>query len=134
MVLSHIFRPTRIILIAIAIAVLGVASVVWLRLKGVQTASPPPVAAAKPTPTSGPREPTIDVMQVVQHGHIIEIRAKTEAGASVMVNGEKAAVIFDNATIRHFVGPLPDGISEITISAQNEQGGVATKRVSVVLP
>lgn len=52
----------------------------------------------------------------------------------VMVNGEKAAVIFDSSRIKQFVGPLPDGITVITITAQNEKGGVNTHEVAVVLP
>ncbi len=51
-----------------------------------------------------------------------------------MVNGERAAVIFAGSRIRHFVGPLPDGITVVTITAQNDEGGVITKRLAVVLP
>lgn len=83
---------------------------------------------------AAPPVPNIDVTDVVQHGHIIEIKANTDPGTTVMVNGERAAVIFDGGGIRHFVGPLPDGISYITITAQNKEGGVNTKQLSVVLP
>lgn len=83
---------------------------------------------------AAPPVPNIDVTGVVQHGHIVEIKAKTDPGTTVMVNGERAAVIFDGGGIRHFVGPLPDGISYITITAQNKEGGVNTRQLSVVLP
>jgi hypothetical protein len=64
----------------------------------------------------------------------MEIVAETDPGTTVMVNGQKAAVIFAGSRIRHFVGPLPDGVTVITITAQNDEGGVNTKRLAVVLP
>jgi hypothetical protein len=84
--------------------------------------------------TSGPRAPVLNVESITAYGHIVEIQAETEPGATVMVNGEKAAVIFAGARIRHFVGPLPDGVTVVTITAQNDEGGVITKRLAVVLP
>jgi hypothetical protein len=76
----------------------------------------------------------LHVDSITPHGHIVEIRAQTEPGTTVMVNGERAAVIFDGSRIRHFVGPLPDGIILITITAQNDEGGVNTQKLAVVLP
>src|SRR5256885_13012607 len=38
------------------------------------------------------------------------IRSETDPGTTVMVNGERAAVIFAGSRIRHFVRPLPDGV------------------------
>jgi hypothetical protein len=64
----------------------------------------------------------------------VEIQAETEPGTTVMVNGEKAAVIFAGSRIRHFVGPLPDGVTVVSITAQNDEGGVITKTLAVVLP
>jgi hypothetical protein len=32
------------------------------------------------------------------------------------------------------VGPLPDGITVVTITAQNDEGGVITKRLAVLVP
>jgi hypothetical protein len=78
--------------------------------------------------------PALDVESIVQHGHILEIVAETEPGATVMINGEKAAVIFDGHGLKHFVGPLPDGVTIITITVQNDSGGVNTRELSVVLP
>ena len=51
-----------------------------------------------------------------------------------MVNGERAAVIFNGSRIGHFVGPLPDGVNVITITAQDEAGGVNTKQIAITIP
>ena len=95
----------------------------------------------KPTATVGtqskpsdPRKPLLNVDSVTAHGHILEISAETEPGTTVMVNGERAAVIFNGSRIRHFVGPLPDGINVITITAQDEAGGVNTKQIAITIP
>jgi hypothetical protein len=83
---------------------------------------------------SSPRTPVLNVESITPYGHIVEIVAETDPGTIIMVNGERAAVIFPGSRIRHFVGPLPDGIDVITITAQNDEGGVNTKRVAVALP
>jgi hypothetical protein len=84
--------------------------------------------------TLGPRPPLLNVESMTAYGHIVEIEAETEPGTTVMVNGEKAAVIFAGSRIRHFVGPLPDGVTVVSITAQNDEGGVITKSMAVVLP
>ena len=80
---------------------------------------------------SGPNVPRLHFDTVVEHGHIIEIQGTTEPGASVMINGEPVPVIFEGATFRYFVGPLPTGLTVLTISAQTEDGGVNTQRAAV---
>src|SRR5581483_11481998 len=50
----------------------------------------------------GPRTPVLNVESITAYGHIVEIEAETEPGTTVMVNGEKAAVIFAGSRIRHF--------------------------------
>jgi hypothetical protein len=87
-----------------------------------------------PSSILGPRTPVLNVESITPYGHIVEIQAETDPGTTVMVNGERAAVIFAGSRIRHFVGPLPDGITVITITAQNDEGGVITKRLAVVVP
>jgi hypothetical protein len=84
--------------------------------------------------TLSPRPPVLNVESITAYGHIVEIQAETEPGTTVMVNGEKAAVIFAGSRIRHFVGPLPDGVTVVSITAQNDEGGVITKTLAVVLP
>jgi hypothetical protein len=87
-----------------------------------------------PLRSLGPRTPVLNVESITPYGHIVEIQAETDPGTTVMVNGEKAAVIFAGSRIRHFVGPLPDGITVVTITAQNDEGGVITKRLAVLVP
>lgn len=81
-----------------------------------------------------PDVPSLKIDRIIQHGHIVEIQAMVPPGATVMVNGERAAVIWEDGEIRHFVGPLPDGVSEIAITVQNDSGGTNTQQLSVSLP
>jgi hypothetical protein len=74
----------------------------------------------------------LELSDFVQHGHSIEVKGRTEAGARVMVNGQEAVVNSDG-TFRHFTNPLPTGENMITVTAQNAKGGVSTKQQSVVI-
>jgi len=60
-----------------------------------------------------------------QHGHVIEVKGRTEPGARVMVNGQEAITNADG-TFRHFTNPLPTGDNVITVTAQNQKGGSKT--------
>ena len=75
----------------------------------------------------------LDVQPFVQHGHIIEIRGKTESGARVMVNGEEVPTVDTDGSFMYFTHPLPDGENTITITAQNARGGVKTKQQQVMI-
>lgn len=86
------------------------------------------------TSAAGPHEPRLSIDTVVQHGHIVEIRGTTEPDATVLINGETIAVIFEGSTFKHFVGPLNSGETLLTITAQNLSGGVATKQIWVSIP
>jgi len=81
-----------------------------------------------------PDVPSLKIDRIIQHGHIVEIQAMVPPGATVMVNGERVAVIWEDGEIRHFVGPLPDGVSKIAITVQNDSGGTNTQQLSVSLP
>lgn len=76
--------------------------------------------------------PALQINSVVQHGHIIEIQGSTEAGAVVMINGQTASTIEGNS-FRHFVGPLPSGTTIITVTSQDEQGGVNTQQIAATV-
>jgi hypothetical protein len=78
-------------------------------------------------------EPSLHVTSLVQHGRIVEISGTTEPGNVVMINGEPAATIFNGNEFRHFVGPLPAGASIISITCQNNQGGVNTQQLAVTV-
>ncbi|HEX7287636.1 MAG TPA: hypothetical protein VF532_15720 [Candidatus Angelobacter sp.] len=67
-----------------------------------------------------------------QHGHVIEVKGRTEPGARVMVNGQEAITNADG-TFRHFTNPLPTGDNMITVTAQNQKGGWNTKPYTVTI-
>lgn len=78
--------------------------------------------------------PELTITKIIQHGHIVEIDAKVEPGTTVMVNGERAAVVWEDGEIKHFVGPLPDGVNDIAITVQTDEGGINSKQLSVAMP
>jgi len=69
----------------------------------------------------------------VQHGHVIELTGKTEAGARVMVNGHEVPVIGTDGSFHYFTPPLPTGETLITVTAQDSRGGVNTEQQKVVI-
>jgi len=78
-------------------------------------------------------EMSLDIDPFVQHGHVIEVKGKTEAGARVMVNGREVPIIGDDGTFHYFTPPLPNGENVITVTAQNLKGGVNTRQEKVVI-
>jgi len=75
----------------------------------------------------------LELDSFVQHGHVIEVRGKTETSARVMVNGEEVPFIGNDGTFHYFTPPLPNGENVITITAQNSKGGVNTQQKKVVI-
>src|SRR5689334_3320690 len=78
--------------------------------------------------------PHLEIKSVVQHGDIYEIVGSAEPGSSVMINGQYAPLVFENSTFKYFVGPLPNGVTVLTVTVQNEYGGVDTKQVALTMP
>jgi len=78
-------------------------------------------------------EMSLDIDPFVQHGHVIEVKGKTEAGARVMVNGREVPIVGDDGTFHYFTPPLPNGENLITVTAQNLKGGVNTRQDKVVI-
>jgi len=74
----------------------------------------------------------LELGDLVQHGHVIEVRGRTEAGARVMVNGQEAVMDSDGG-FHHFTSSLPTGDNIITVTAQNSKGGVSTKQVPITI-
>jgi len=81
----------------------------------------------------GSHRPILQTQSIVQHGHIFEVKGRTELGATVMINRERVAVVFDGSSFRHFVGSLPTGLTIITVTAQDDEGGVNTQRLGVTI-
>jgi hypothetical protein len=69
----------------------------------------------------------------IQHGHVIEVKGKTESNARVMVNGHEVPVIGADGSFRFFTPPMPTGENIITVTAQNARGGVKTQQKKVVI-
>ncbi len=78
-------------------------------------------------------ELSLDLDPLVQHGHVIEVSGKTEAGARVMVNGKEVPIVGDDGAFRYFTPPLPNGENLVTVTAQNSKGGVNTHQEKVVI-
>jgi len=85
------------------------------------------------TKTKEKVEMSLDLDPFVQHGHVIEVTGKTEAGARVMVNGKEVPIVGDDGTFHYFTPPLPNGENLITVTAQNSRGGVNTRQEKVVI-
>lgn len=81
------------------------------------------------THASTPSVPALHIDTVVLHGHIVEIEGSTDPGAVVMINGETAATLFTGNAFHHFLGPLPFGTAIITVTSQDERGGVNTQQI-----
>lgn len=77
--------------------------------------------------------PGLKLGPVVEYGHIVEVEGSTDPEASVMINGQPAAIVFPGNSFRHFIGPLPSGTTIITITSQNARGGVSTRQVAIYL-
>ncbi|MGZ4788422.1 MAG: FecR domain-containing protein [Terriglobales bacterium] len=75
----------------------------------------------------------LELAPLVQHGHVIEIKGKTESTARVMVNGQEVPVVGGDGSFQYFTPPLPNGENLITITAQNTRGGVKTLQKKVVI-
>src|SRR5271166_1012264 len=78
-------------------------------------------------------ELSLEINPLVQHGHVIEVTGKTEAGARVMVNGKEVPIVSDDGTFHYFTPPLANGENLVTVTAQNSKGGVNTHQEKVVI-
>ncbi|HKT50487.1 MAG TPA: hypothetical protein VJV96_09315 [Candidatus Angelobacter sp.] len=65
----------------------------------------------------------LEIVSLIQHGHVFEIKGQTEPGARVMVNGQEVAMINPDGSFHHFTNQLPTGENWITVTAQNSKGG-----------
>ncbi len=69
----------------------------------------------------------------VQHGHVIEVRGKTEPNARVMVNGQEVPAVNSDGSFIYLTPPLPSGENVITVTAQNSRGAVNTQQRKIVI-
>jgi hypothetical protein len=75
----------------------------------------------------------LDLDTFIQHGHVIEVKGKTDPTARVMVNGQEVAMVGSDGTFHYFTPPLPVGENMITVTAQNARGAVKTQQKKVVI-
>jgi len=75
----------------------------------------------------------LELDEFSQHGHVIEVRGRTEPTARVMVNGQEVALIAGDGSFHHFTSQLPSGENVITVTAQNARGGVNTITRKVII-
>jgi hypothetical protein len=75
----------------------------------------------------------LEIEPFIQHGHVIEVKGRTEPNARVMVNGQEVPVIGTDGAFRYFTPPMPTGENVITITAQNVRGGVKTQQKKIVI-
>jgi hypothetical protein len=80
--------------------------------------------------TTAPPAPKLQISDVRQTGQVVEIRGSADCDAAVMINGERAPLIFDHCGFKHFL-LLPDGPSTIAVTAQGPAGGVNTQLIKV---
>jgi glucodextranase-like protein/FecR-like protein len=78
-------------------------------------------------------EIVLELSPFVQHGHVIEVKGKTERSARVMVNGAEVPGVREDGSFFFFTPPLPNGENIITVTAQNAKGGVKTKQQKIVI-
>jgi hypothetical protein len=78
-------------------------------------------------------EIALELLPFVQHGHVIEVKGKTEKNARVIINGSEVPYIANDGSFQFFTPPLPNGENLITVTAQNSKGGVKTKQQKVVI-
>jgi hypothetical protein len=75
----------------------------------------------------------LDLEPFVQHGHVIEVKGRTDPAARVMVNGQEVPLIRPDGSFNFFTPPLHNGENIITVTAQNARGGVKTEQKKVVI-
>jgi hypothetical protein len=75
----------------------------------------------------------LELQPFIQHGHMIELRGKTDPSARVMVNGLDVPLINSDGTFSFITKPLPAGENVITVTAQNNKGAVKTEQKRIVI-
>lgn len=80
-----------------------------------------PPKSAKGLPTALP----LEIQPLVYHGHIVEIKGRTEPEATVLINGERVPLVLGDGSFTFFAY-VPARNFRITITAQNRNGATKT--------
>ncbi|MGE0407485.1 MAG: hypothetical protein AB7O65_14415 [Candidatus Korobacteraceae bacterium] len=75
----------------------------------------------------------LEVLELIKHGHVIQVRGRTQLPANVMVNGQFVPNVNQDGSFDYFTPLLGDGENTISITAQNSHGGVRTIRKTVTI-
>jgi len=76
----------------------------------------------------------LEVDNYIHHGKVIEIVGRTEPGARVMVNDEPVFSVQADGSFKYFTQPFPNaGANQITITAQNSKGQIASRRKTLYI-
>ena len=79
------------------------------------------------------QEMMLEIGPTELHGNV-EISGRTEPGAALIINGESVADIHPDGSFKYFTPSLGRGSHTIAVTGQNRRGGIAIKRVEVVVP
>ena len=77
-----------------------------------------------------PPTPKLQISDVRQTGQVVEVSGTADCDAAVMINGERAPLIFNHCGFKHFL-LLPEGPSTIAVTVQGPAGGVNTQLIKV---
>ena len=80
------------------------------------------------------QEMMLEIGPTELHGNVVEISGRTEPGAALIINGESVADIHPDGTFKYFTQSLGRGSHSIAVTGQNRRGGIAIKRVEIVVP
>jgi hypothetical protein len=80
------------------------------------------------------QEMMLEIGPTELHGNVVEISGRTEPGAALIINGESVADIHPDGTFKYFTQSLGRGSHTIAVTGQNRRGGIAIKRVEIVVP
>lgn len=129
--LSVVFRfrvlPPKWRYSSIAGAVVVLVLALWIGFAG---GAHNAVLQAQAAASGGTTKPPLLEFDSQRSGNVLEIRGTTECGASVMINGDPAPLIFDHCGFKHFM-VVPEGKVLVTITSMNARGGVNTQQLTV---
>ena len=120
-------RVAAYLLLAVFAVATGGLAHHWMRSR---SHSAPVPTASRFRPAVAPPIPVLNLRSTQVRGRVVEIQGSADPASTVMINGERAALIFDHSSFKHFV-LVPEGESVVTVTAMNPQGGVNTQQVQV---
>ena len=75
----------------------------------------------------------LELEPLLRHGHVIEIKGKTEPNARVTVNGQEVSDVRADGGFSYFTPSLPEGENVLTVTVRSAKGGAKTMQKKVVI-